>query len=42
MGGFLICALAIPHAFDETGIAFGIGYLIVVLRLHQGRSLTAA
>jgi low temperature requirement protein LtrA len=35
MGGFLICALAIPHAFDETGVAFGIGYLIVVL-VHGG------
>jgi low temperature requirement protein LtrA len=31
MSAFLICALAIPQAFDETGIIFGIGYLIVIL-----------
>jgi len=31
MAAFLICALAIPGAFHETGIALGIGYLIVIL-----------
>lgn len=31
MAAFLICALAIPHAFRETGLAFGIGYLMVIL-----------
>lgn len=30
MGAFLICALAIPNAFHNTGVAFGIGYLIVI------------
>lgn len=31
MAAFLICALAIPNAFKDTGQAFGIGYLIVIL-----------
>src|SRR5512145_155664 len=31
MGAFLICALAIPNAFRDTGLAFGIGYLIVII-----------
>jgi len=31
MAAFLICALAIPHAFEDSGVAFGIGYLIVIL-----------
>jgi low temperature requirement protein LtrA len=31
MGAFLICALAIPDAFRDTGLAFGIGYLIVII-----------
>jgi low temperature requirement protein LtrA len=31
MAGFLIVALAIPHAFGRDGVALGIGYLIVVL-----------
>lgn len=31
MAAFLICALAIPNAFQDTGLAFGIGYLIVIL-----------
>jgi low temperature requirement protein LtrA len=30
MAAFLICALAIPKAFGETGVTFGIGYLIVI------------
>jgi low temperature requirement protein LtrA len=33
MGGFLVIALAIPDAYDGTGLAFGLGYLAVVL-LH--------
>jgi len=31
MAAFLICALAIPNAFRDTGLAFGIGYLIVIV-----------
>ena len=31
MAAFLICALAIPDAFNETGVIFGIGYLIVII-----------
>ena len=31
MSAFLICALAIPNAFQETGVAFGIGYLTVII-----------
>ena len=31
MAAFLICALAIPSAFSETAITFGIGYLIVMI-----------
>ena len=31
MSAFLICALAIPNAFEDTGVIFGIGYLIVIL-----------
>ena len=31
MAAFLICALAIPHDFDDTGVIFGIGYLIVIV-----------
>jgi low temperature requirement protein LtrA len=35
MAAFFICALAIPHAFEATGLAFGVGYLLVVL-VHGG------
>ncbi|MEV0090988.1 low temperature requirement protein A [Streptomyces sp. NPDC050738] len=31
MSGFLICALAIPRAFDGGGVAFGLGFLLVVI-----------
>jgi low temperature requirement protein LtrA len=31
MAAFFICALAVPHAFDEDGIVFGIGYLLINL-----------
>lgn len=30
MGALMICAMAIPRAFDDRGVAFGIGYLLVV------------
>ena len=35
MGGFLVIALAVPDAYDGDGLAFAIGYLVVVL-LHAG------
>jgi low temperature requirement protein LtrA len=35
MGGFLVIALAIPDAYDGDGLAFGLGYVVVVL-LHAG------
>jgi hypothetical protein len=31
MAAFLICALAIPNAFQDTGVIFGIGYLVVII-----------
>jgi low temperature requirement protein LtrA len=31
MAAFLVCALTIPRAFDDGGLAFGLGYLAVVL-----------
>jgi low temperature requirement protein LtrA len=33
MGGFLVVALAVPHAYESDGLAFGLGYLVVVV-LH--------
>jgi low temperature requirement protein LtrA len=33
MGGFLVIALAVPDAYDGEGLAFGLGYLAVVV-LH--------
>src|SRR5689334_3948516 len=41
MAGFLIVALAIPHAFDSSGTAFGIGYLIVTV-VHTGLFLSSS
>jgi low temperature requirement protein LtrA len=35
MGAFFVCALAIPEAFDGGGVAFGLGYLLVIL-VHAG------
>jgi low temperature requirement protein LtrA len=35
MGAYLILALAIPEAFDSTGLAFGLAYLLIVL-IHSG------
>lgn len=31
MAGFLVTAVAIPHAFDDTGVVFGVGYAVVVV-----------
>ncbi|QDO01982.1 low temperature requirement protein A [Streptomyces sp. RLB3-17] len=31
MASFLVCALAIPRAFDDGGVVFGLGFLAVVL-----------
>jgi low temperature requirement protein LtrA len=41
MGGFLVIALAIPNAYDGDGLAFGLGYLVVVL-LHAGMFVRGA
>jgi low temperature requirement protein LtrA len=30
MCGYFVIALAVPHAFDGAGLAFGVGYLVVV------------
>jgi hypothetical protein len=38
MAGFLVVALAIPRAFDASGVAFGLGYLVVNL-VHTGMFL---
>jgi low temperature requirement protein LtrA len=35
MGAFFVCALAIPEAFNGGGLAFGLGYLMVIL-VHAG------
>jgi low temperature requirement protein LtrA len=35
MAGFLVMALALPHAFDRDGLAFGVAYLLVVM-VHAG------
>ena len=35
MGGFLVVALAVPNAYVGKGLAFGIGYAVVVI-LHAG------
>ncbi|MGH2663585.1 MAG: low temperature requirement protein A [Actinomycetota bacterium] len=35
MAAFFMCALAIPEAFDGSGVALGIGYLLVIL-VHAG------
>ncbi|HEU5197344.1 MAG TPA: low temperature requirement protein A [Methylomirabilota bacterium] len=38
MAGFLVVALAIPGAFGDRGVAFGLGYLVVTL-VHTGMFL---
>jgi low temperature requirement protein LtrA len=35
MAAFLMCALAVPRAFDGGGVVFGFGYLLVTL-VHLG------
>ncbi|WP_395294934.1 low temperature requirement protein A [Kitasatospora hibisci] len=35
MAGFLVIALAVPHAFEGSGVAFGWAYLLVVA-VHTG------
>ena len=35
MAGFFVCALAVPHAFDDDGLVFGIGYFAVNV-IHLG------
>jgi low temperature requirement protein LtrA len=46
MAGFLVAALAVPRAYRDGGLAFGLGYLLVVLvhaglyaRIHPGATL---
>jgi len=41
MAGFLVVALAIPDAFGDAGIAFGIGYLVVTF-VHTGLFLRSS
>jgi low temperature requirement protein LtrA len=41
MAGFLIVALAIPRAFGTSGVAFGVGYLVVNL-VHMGLFLQSS
>jgi low temperature requirement protein LtrA len=35
MAAFFVCALAVPEAFGGGGVAFGLGYLLVIL-VHSG------
>ena len=35
MAGFLVCALAVPHAFGTDGLAFAIGFFVVIV-VHSG------
>lgn len=30
MAGFLVAAVGVPHAFGDTGLVFGVGYLVVI------------
>jgi low temperature requirement protein LtrA len=41
MAGFYVVALAIPHAFGDTGLVFALAYLLVVV-IHGGLYLTTA
>jgi low temperature requirement protein LtrA len=41
MGGFVVVALAIPQAYEGEGLAFGLGYLVVVA-LHAGMYVKGA
>ena len=40
MAGFLVIALAVPRAFSGNGVAFALGYLVVVL-IHAGLFMVA-
>jgi low temperature requirement protein LtrA len=40
MAGFLVCALAVPHAFDSDGVAFAIGFFVVIV-VHSGMFASA-
>jgi low temperature requirement protein LtrA len=40
MASFLICALAIPSAFADGGLAFGVGYLLVII-VHSSMYIRA-
>jgi low temperature requirement protein LtrA len=41
MAGFFVVALAIPHAFGDAGVAFGLGYLLVTF-VHTGLFLRSS
>jgi low temperature requirement protein LtrA len=41
MAGFLVVALATPQAFGDSGIAFGVGYLVVTF-VHTGLFLRSS
>jgi low temperature requirement protein LtrA len=41
MVGFFVVALAIPHAFGDDGVAFGLGYLLVTF-VHTGLFLRSS
>jgi low temperature requirement protein LtrA len=41
MAGYLVVALAIPEAYDDAGLAFGLGYLVVTL-VHAGLFMRGA
>ncbi len=41
MAGFLVLALAIPRAFSEGDVAFGVAYLVIV-GIHAGLFTRAA
>jgi low temperature requirement protein LtrA len=41
MAAYLVVALAIPHAFGDSGVTFGIGYLVVTL-VHTGLFLRSS
>ena len=40
MAGFLVCALAVPHTFDSDGLAFAIGFFVVIV-VHSGMFASA-
>jgi low temperature requirement protein LtrA len=41
MAGFLVVALAVPDAFGDSGVAFGVGYLVVTA-VHTGMFLRSS